>query len=66
MAADLKARKEALGLKPGIESEVILDSATAWDAQKAESAEKVRKGATVGGVGAAGGAIGNLVINGGK
>ena len=29
LASDLKARKEALGLKPGIESEVILDSATA-------------------------------------
>lgn len=29
LAADLKARKEALGLKPGVESEEILDSATA-------------------------------------
>lgn len=29
LAADLKVRKEALGLKPGVESEEILDSATA-------------------------------------
>lgn len=29
LAADLKARKESLGLKPGVESEEILDSATA-------------------------------------
>ena len=28
LAADLKTRKEALGMAPGIESEVILDAAT--------------------------------------
>lgn len=95
LAASLKSRKEALGMAPGIESEVIFDAATAglyddvntgktsgaytslsralsgdadaaaaWDAQKEESAKKVKTGATVGGVGAAGGAIGNLIING--
>ena len=95
LAADLKARKEALGMAPGIESEVVLDAAmvglhndvntgktsgaytslsralsgdadaaAAWDAQKQESAQKVKTGATVGGVGAAGGAVGNAIING--
>jgi hypothetical protein len=96
LANDLKVRKAALGIKPGIESESILDSATsglyddisvgktsgvytslsralsdpngadaaAWAAQKEESSKKVTTGATVGGVGAAGGAIGNLIING--
>lgn len=95
LAADLKSRKEALGMAPGIESETIFDAATAglyddvntgktsgaytslsralsgdadaaaaWDAQKEESAKKVKTGAAVGGVGAAGGAIGNLIING--
>ena len=95
LANDLKVRKAALGIKPGIESESILDSATsglyddisvgktsgvytslsralsdpngadaaAWVAQKEESSKKVTTGATVGGVGAAGGAIGNLIIN---
>ena len=95
LANDLKVRKSALGIKPGIESESILDSATsglyddisvgktsgvytslsralsdpngadaaAWAAQKEESSKKVTTGATVGGVGAAGGAIGNLIIN---
>ena len=95
LANDLKTRKAALGIKPGIESESILDSATgglyddaglevrpgaytslsralsdpngadaaAWAAQKEESAKQVTTGATVGGVGAAGGAIGNLIIN---
>ena len=95
LANDLKVRKAALGIKPGIESESILDSATsglyddisvgktsgvytslsralsdpngadaaAWAAQKEESSKKVTTGATVGGVGAAGGAIGNLIIN---
>ena len=95
LANDLKTRKAALGIKPGIESESILDSATsglyddaglevrpgaytslsralsdpngadaaAWVAQKEESAKQVTIGATVGGVGAAGGAIGNLIIN---
>ncbi len=95
LANDLKTRKTALGIKPGIESESILDGATsglyddisvgktsgvytslsralsdpngadaaAWAAQKEESSKKVTTGATVGGVGAAGGAIGNLIIN---
>ena len=95
LANDLKTRKAALGIKPGIESESILDSATgglyddaglesrpgaytslsralsdpngadaaAWAAQKEESSKQVTTGATVGGVGAAGGAIGNLIIN---
>ena len=95
LANDLKTRKAALGIKPGIESEPILDSATgglyddaglevrpgaytslsralsdpngadaaAWAAQKEESSKQVTTGATVGGVGAAGGAIGNLIIN---
>ena len=95
LANDLKTRKAALGIKPGIESESILDSATgglyddaglesrpgaytslsralsdpngadaaAWVAQKEESSKQVTTGATVGGVGAAGGAIGNLIIN---
>ena len=95
LANDLKTRKAALGIKPGIESEPILDSATgglyddaglesrpgaytslsralsdpngadaaAWAVQKEESAKQVTTGTTVGGVGAAGGAIGNLIIN---
>ena len=95
LANDLKTRKTALGIKPGIESESILDGATSglyddvgmgkttgayaslaralqnpdgedakmWAAQKEESSKKVTTGATVGGVGAAGGAIGNLIIN---
>ena len=95
LANDLKARKSALGMKPGIESEAILDGATSglyddaglevrpgayaslsralsdpngedakmWAAQKEKTSEQIKTGATVGGVGAAGGAIGNLIIN---
>ena len=95
LANDLKSRKAALGIKPGIESESILYGATsglyddisdgktsgvytslsralsdsdgedaaAWAVQKAESEKKVKTGSTVGGVGVAGGAIGNLIIN---
>ena len=95
LANDLKARKTALGMKPGIESEAILDSATSglyddisvgktggayaslaralqnpdgedakkWSEQKAASASDVKTGAIVGGVGAVGGAVGNLIIN---
>ena len=98
LANDLKTRKAALGIKPGIESESILYGATsglyddisdgktsgvytslsralsdpdgedaaAWAAQKQETSDKVKTGATVGGVGAVGGAIGNLIINGDK
>jgi hypothetical protein len=81
LAADLKARKAALGMQPGIESEEIIDVATAglyddenvgktggaytslsralsgdetaaaeWNAQREESAQKIKTGATVGGV----------------
>lgn len=95
LANDLKKRKEQLGLKPGIESDPILDSATSglyddvsvgvssgaytslsralqnpdgedakmWAAQAEENAKKIKTGATVGGVGVAGGAVGNLIIN---
>ena len=95
LANDLKKRKEQLGLRPGIESEPILDSATTglyedvsvgtssgaytslsralqnpdgedakkWAAQAEENAKKVKNGATVGGAGIAGGAIGNLILN---
>ena len=95
LANDLKVRKNALGMKPGIESESILDSATsglyddvaigktsgaftslarammdpngadaaAWAAQKSDTANKFKTGATMAGIGAVGGAVGNLLIN---
>lgn len=95
LANNLKTRKAALDMPPGIESETILDSATsglyddvaigktsgaftslaralqdpesedakAWDAQKQDSAKKTKTGGTVAGVGAIGGAVGNLIIN---
>ena len=95
LANDLKVRKNALGMKPGIESESILDSATsglyddvaigktsgaftslarammdpngadaaAWAAQKSDTADKLKTGATIAGIGAVGGAVGNLLIN---
>ena len=95
LANDLKVRKNALGMKPGIESESILDSATsglyddvaigktsgaftslaralqnpdgpdaaAWAAQKSDTANKLKTGATIAGIGAVGGAVGNLLIN---
>ena len=95
LANNLKVRKAALDLRPGIESEAILDSATsglyddvaigktsgaftslaralqdpegedakAWAAQKDDSAKKMKTGLTVAGIGAIGGAVGNLIIN---
>ena len=95
LANNLKVRKAALDMRPGIESEAILDSATsglyddvsigktsgaftslaralqnpdgpdaqAWAAQKDDSAKKLKTGLTVAGIGAIGGAVGNLLIN---
>lgn len=95
IAERLKTTKAALGLRPGIESEVLYDKAqtglyqyantgktgggytslynaltdetsddaAAWASQKEISAQKVKAGAAVGGVGAIGGAAGNLLIN---
>ena len=95
LANNLKVRKAALDLRPGIESEAILDSATsglyddvaigktsgaftslaralqdpegedakAWAAQKDASAKKMKTGLTIAGIGAIGGAVGNLLIN---
>lgn len=97
LANDLKVRKAALGLRPGIESETILDSATsglyddvaigktsgayaslaramadpngadaaAWAAQKSETADKLKTGAIVAGIGAIGSLAGNLALNSG-
>ena len=95
LANNLKVRKAALDMRPGIESEAILDSATsglyddvaigktsgaftslaralqdptgedakAWAAQKDDSAKKMKTGLTMAGIGAIGGAVGNLIIN---
>ncbi len=95
LAADLKMRKQSLGLQPGIESEEILDSATvnlyddvavgasagaftslsraltdstgadaaAWNAQKEKSQQDIKTGATVAGIGALAGVVGNMTIN---
>lgn len=95
LANDLKVRKAALDMKPGVESEPILESATtglyddvsvgktsgvfaslaralqnpngsdaaAWAAQKEQASKRLNTGATVGGIGAVGGAVGNLIIN---
>ncbi|MBR6685288.1 MAG: hypothetical protein IKL37_03400, partial [Alphaproteobacteria bacterium] len=95
LANDLKSRKAQLGLRPGIESEAILDSATSglyddvssgrasgtftslaraildpdgedakkWAEQTQKSKNLVISGATVGGAGAVGGVVGNLLIN---
>lgn len=95
LAADLKQRKDALGLAPGIESEVVLDAAatglydnaaigktggaftsvaraltdttsddaTQWAEQKSSAQKKNKTGAIVGGVGAVGGAVGNVIEN---
>mgnify|MGYP002625054695 CR=1 FL=1 len=97
LAADLKVRKTALGLAPGIESETIIDAAdtglydnaatgktdgaftslsralsdetsadaAAWAKQKADTASKLKTGATVAGIGAVGSAIANLAVNSG-
>ncbi len=95
LATDLKSRKDALGLKPGIESEELADSAmagvydnehtgkpdgaytslsralsdptgedaTEWNAQKDATTQKIKTSAAVGGIGATGGTVGNLIIN---
>jgi hypothetical protein len=96
LANDLKVRKEALGMQPGIESEPILDSATSglyddvstgktkgayaslaralsdpdsedaklWAAQREESDEKKKTGASTAGVGAGVSLIGNAISEG--
>ena len=98
LAADLKQRKESLGLAPGIESDVILDQATTglydnvslgktdgaytsvaralmdetsadaaeWAKQKSDTASKLKTGAIVAGVGAAGSLVANLAVNSGQ
>ena len=95
LANDLKVRKNALGVKPGIESEAILDSAKTglyddeeleprtgayaslaralqnpdgedakmWAAQREKTAENLKTGATVAGIGAVGGLVANPAIN---
>ena len=95
LANDLKARKTALDMRPGIESESILDAATsglyddvaigktsgaytslaralmdptgadatAWAAQKEETADKKKTGMITAGIGAAGSLVGNLATN---
>lgn len=95
LANDLKVRKTALGMRPGIESEPILDAATsglyddisvgktsgaytslaralmdptgadatAWAAQRAETAEKQKSGSTILVAGLAGSLAGNLAMN---
>ena len=96
LAKDLSERKSALGMKAGIEAEVILDkSATGLyddvghgvmggtyaslyraamgsetdtqklDSDKEASSNRVKGGAIAAGGGAVGGAIGNMLINGG-
>lgn len=97
LAADLKVRKDALGISPGIESETIIDAADTglydnaatgktdgaftslsralsdetsadaaeWAKQKADTAAKLKTGATVAAVGAVGSAIANLAVNSG-
>jgi hypothetical protein len=96
LAADLKERKNALGMTPGIESEQILDKSQMGlytqenvgitsgnysslyrakmleseadqeqiDANKQTSKKRVVGGGVAAGVGVAGGAVGNLLING--
>lgn len=98
LASDLKTRKEALGIKPGIESEVIIDKAETglyddvgtgivggayasvaraiqnpdgedaklWNAQKEKTAENLKTGAIVAGVGAAATLAGNIALNSGE
>lgn len=97
LASDLRVRKEALGMRAGIESEIILDKATtglydnaaigktsgayaslaralsdetsadaaAWEQQKNDTAKKLKTGATVAGIGAAGSLIANIAVNSG-
>ena len=96
LANDLKIRKEALGKKPGIESEVVIDKSTTglyddagtgvvggvyasiaralqdpngedakkWNLEKSETGDSLQIGTIVTGVGAIGGAAGNVMING--
>ena len=95
LANNLKVRKAALDMRPGIESESILDSATsglyddvaigktsgaftslaralmdpngpdaiAWAKQKADTESKLKTGLVTAGLGAIGGALGNMLIN---
>lgn len=95
LAEDLKIRKAALNIKPGIESEVIVDKSTTglyddvgtgvasgvyasiaraiqnpngedakkWGVQSGKSLDKTKAGAITSGVGAIGGAVGNVMIN---
>ena len=96
LADNLKTTKAALGLRSGIESEVLYDKAesglyknasvgktdgaytslaraltdetgedaAAWNAQKEESAKKLKTGLITAGVGATVGIVGNYLING--
>ncbi len=95
LANDLKVRKEALGMRPGIEAEKILDNATSglyddvalgktggayaslaralqdpegedakmWAEQKDKTKKNLIAGASVAGIGAVGGIVGNAIIN---
>lgn len=95
LADSLKERKNALGMMPGIESEVIIDkstaglyddelmgknngtfisladaflnptgeSAQAWAAQQAQTAETLKAGLITAGAGIATGIIGNAIVN---
>ncbi|MFQ6760368.1 MAG: hypothetical protein ACLRFM_03155 [Alphaproteobacteria bacterium] len=94
LATDLKERKAALGIKPGIESDVVLDKSVVGlyddkgngvqngtyaslyratmgneadidklNAQSDATTRRVGIGGTVAGVGAVGGAVGNILIN---
>lgn len=95
LASDIKERKSALNMLPGIESELVLDAtemglynnasigktegaftslsralldensadAAKWSEQKNGAKSKTKTGATIAGSGAAGGVIGNLIIN---
>ena len=95
LANDLKIRKDALGIKPGIESEVVIDKAETglyddvgtgitggayasiaralqdpngedaklWNEQKKKTSEKLKTGAIVAGVGAAGSLLANIAVN---
>lgn len=97
LAADLKVRKTALGLAPGIESETIIDAADtglydnaatgktdgaftslsralgdetgadaqAWAQQKTDTANKLKTGVIVAGIGVMGGTIANQTVNSG-
>lgn len=95
LATSLKERKELLGMKPGIESEVVIDKSTTglyddvgnglrpgayasiaralqdpdgedakkWATQVESAKSKTKTGGIIGGVGAVGGAVGNIAIN---